>query len=405
AGKPAGKPLAVYYERRNFGRTPEPRGTRARAARDGRLSYVVQKHDATRLHYDFRLEHDGVLKSWAVPKEPTLTPSARHLAVQTEDHPLEYGAFEGEIPKGEYGAGSVVIWDRGVWQPEGDVARGLRDGKLSFALDGERLSGRWTLVRMARKDTKRKAPDNWLLIKRSDAPNRKAETKKTVTKKARGKVRPNGDDAQAAHSSHASRSARTAQLAPAVSAKTVPGARRAPLPARVSPQLATLVAAPVQGPEWLHEQKLDGYRLLCRIERGRVTLTTRRGHDWTARFPHIAAAAAELECSTPLLDGEAVVFDERGVTSLQRFEGGGGRVTLTTRRGNDWAARFPHIAAAAAELECSTALLAGEAVVFDERGVTSFQRLQGAIGRGDPDIVFVAFDLLYLEGYDLRGVP
>src|SRR5690606_29947538 len=159
---------------------------------------------------------------------------------------------------------------------EGDVATGLRDGKLSFALDGERLSGRWTLVRMARKDTKRKSPDNWLLIKRSDAVASKAETKKTVTTK-RGKAGSNGNG-----------TAREALPARAASAKAVPGGRRAPLPKNVSPQLATLAVAPVQGPEWLHEQKLDGYRLLCRIERGRVRLTTRRGNEWTTRFPRIA---------------------------------------------------------------------------------------------------------------------
>src|SRR5690606_34636473 len=255
AGKPAGKPLAVYHERRDFGRTPEPRGNGAGAARDGGLSYVVQKHDATRLHYDFRLEHDGVLKSWAVPKEPQLMPSARHLAVETEDHPLEYGKFEGEIPKGEYGAGSVVIWDRGTWQPEGDVARGLRDGKLSFALDGERLRGRWTLVRMARKDAKRKAPDNWLLIKRSDSERAAPRAAQSARGKARAGVKR-----------------REAPQAAARSAKTLPGARRAPLPERVAPQLATLAAAPVEAEGWLHEQKLDGYRLLIRVEQGRVRL-------------------------------------------------------------------------------------------------------------------------------------
>jgi bifunctional non-homologous end joining protein LigD len=161
--------LARYHDKRDFARTPEPAGA-ARAADGGGLQYVVQRHDATRLHYDFRLEHDGVLKSWAVPKEPSSSTKDRRLAVQVEDHPLDYGGFEGEIPEGQYGAGSVVIWDRGHWTPLGDADEGLRDGKLDFELAGERLKGRYTLVRMAERGKRKAGKDNWLLLKRHDKP-------------------------------------------------------------------------------------------------------------------------------------------------------------------------------------------------------------------------------------------
>jgi bifunctional non-homologous end joining protein LigD len=325
--KSEGGALETYWRKRDFGRTPEPRGAAGKAGAE--LSFVVQKHDARRLHYDFRLEHRGVLKSWAVPKEPSYDPHDRRLAVRTEDHPLEYGSFEGEIPEGEYGAGSVVIWDRGTWTPLVDTDRGLADGKLDFELHGDRLAGRWTLVRMASRGDARKSngrgaarksdgKENWLLIKRSD-PERGGSARRT-------------------------RGARAAKLG---RVRTVDGARRAALPAEPRPQLATAVTSPPAGSGWFYEPKLDGYRLLCRIESGRAALLTRRGNDWTDRFGAIAAAAAELPCRSAVLDGEAVVFDDRGLTD--------------------------------------------------------FQRLQNAIARGDPSIVLVAFDLLYLDGWDLRA--
>jgi bifunctional non-homologous end joining protein LigD len=352
--------LETYHRKRNFRRTPEPHG--GRRARHKGLQFVVQKHDATRLHYDFRLEHDGVLKSWAVPKEPSYDPKDRRLAVQTEDHPLEYAAFEGEIPEPEYGAGTVVIWDRGRWDPIGDPARGLADGKLDFELHGDKLEGRWTLVRMAQRGT-RKRKDNWLLIKRTDAaarrsrpataggsaakprargparvargtPGRVPGSKRTSTK--RGRAAKNGDSDSTKH-------------VPAARPADISGARRASLPAKPAPQLATLVSALPNGTDWYYEPKLDGYRLLCRVAAGRAALLTRRGNDWTDRFPHIAAAALALPCESALLDGEAVVFDEHGLTS--------------------------------------------------------FQRLQNAIADEDRAIVLVAFDLLYLDGWDLRAAP
>src|SRR5262245_52814838 len=181
----ANRNLTRYRGKRDFARTPEPSGA-ARASSHGVLQYVVQRHDARRLHYDFRLEHDGVLKSWAVPKEPSRNTKDRRLAVQVEDHPLAYGGFEGEIPEGQYGAGSVVIWDRGHWTPLHDVDDGLRDGKLDFELAGERLKGRFTLVRMAergKRKTAKAAKENWLLLKRHDKPVTPAKAARPRTRR------------------------------------------------------------------------------------------------------------------------------------------------------------------------------------------------------------------------------
>src|SRR5688572_5699775 len=276
--------LSRYRGKRDFARTPEPSGA-ARASSHGALQYVVQRHDATRLHYDFRLEHHGVLKSWAVPKEPSLNPKDRRLAVQVEDHPLDYGGFEGEIPEGEYGAGSVVIWDRGHWQPLGDVDEGLDEGKLDFELDGERLKGRFTLVRMAERGKRKPGKSNWLLLKRHDKP---AAKRKTAARKASALPDPS----------------------------SVSGARRGELPEKPSPQLATAVTRPPEGVGWLFEPKLDGYRVLCRKDDSEVTVLTRRGNDWTAEFRAIADGVRSLPCRAALIDGEAVVYDSRGVTSF-----------------------------------------------------------------------------------------
>ena len=282
----------------------------------------MQKHDARRLHWDFRLEHAGVLKSWAVPKEPSLNPKDRRLAVQVEDHPLDYGGFEGEIPEGEYGAGSVVIWDRGHWQPHGDVDEALEEGKLDFELDGDRLKGRFTLVRMAERTKRKPGKDNWLLLKRHDEP---AAPRKKAAPRAR----------------------RKASAAPDPSGAT--GARRTALPKKPSPQLATAVKRPPDGEGWIFEPKLDGYRVLVRVENGDVTVLTRRGNDWSTEFRAIADATSKLPCRTALIDGEAVVYDSNGITS--------------------------------------------------------FQRLQNALKGDSSQIALVAFDLLHLDGWDLTRTP
>ncbi len=261
--------LERYHEKRDFEATPEPRGA-VRPASPA-LRYVIQKHAARRLHYDLRLELDGVFKSWAVPRGPSLDPGEKRLAVEVEDHPLEYGAFEGVIPKGQYGAGRVEIWDEGVWEPVGDPRRGLDKGHLRFRLKGRALDGEWSLVRMKPDD--RGGKTNWLLLRAS-----------------------------------------------------APPAVRAALPDAVAPQLATLVDAVPSGDDWIHEIKLDGYRAIARLDGPRVTLLTRSGQDWTRKFKPIAAALAALESRGTMLDGEIVALDEDGRSSfsgLQKALAGG----------------------------------------------------------------------------------
>lgn len=292
-------PLAAYREKRDFARTAEPdqaptaRGPRSGA---GALSFVVQKHDASHLHYDFRLELDGTLRSWAVPKGPSLDPAVKRMAVEVEDHPLSYADFEGTIAAGQYGAGTVIVWDRGEWRPEGDPRAALAAGKLKFELRGTKLRGRWTLVRMRGKG-ERKAP--WLLIKERDAEARDADV-------------------------HDVLEALPDSVIGAASPK--PGrARSRPatvdLPESLAPQLATLAAAPPQPPgDWLWELKFDGYRILVRIEHGEVRCFTRNGHDWTARLPEIARALGRLKLRSGWLDGEIVVMDPAGRPAFQTLQ-------------------------------------------------------------------------------------
>jgi bifunctional non-homologous end joining protein LigD len=274
------RPLERYRSKRDFGKTPEPAGA-ATAKAPARGLYVVQKHAATRLHYDFRLELDGVLRSWAVPREPSLDPAVKRLAVEVEDHPVEYAKFAGTIPRGHYGAGKVEIWDQGRWRPEGDARADLKQGRMHFVLEGGRLAGRWILVRMEGKDEDPKKPQ-WLLMR------------------AKEQVAPPA--------------AKGAKAAKAVLR------RRAALPAHVEFQLATPSTGVPDGDEWLHEIKLDGYRAQASLERGRVRIRTRRGHDWTARFPVIAAAVGELDAGTALLDGEIVALRADGSTDFQALQ-------------------------------------------------------------------------------------
>jgi bifunctional non-homologous end joining protein LigD len=443
--------LDLYHRKRRFDETPEPAGTRtgskraagrktAAPSKDQTLAYVIQEHDARRLHYDFRLELNGTLLSWAVPKGPSLDPSVKRLAVHVEDHPVEYGSFEGEIPAGNYGAGSVLVWDRGSWEPVGGAAEAARSyaaGKLKFQLHGEKLHGGWTLVRSHMRGSGDK--EQWLLIKERDDEARD-ESEYDVLKKRPGSVLGGGSAAgsgvsakgaagktvnkgkgKAATKAASGRASKTApgsedeianetagkgkkrkgassiatepagRTSPAavkaatrsntksasssraeptrpdiVSTRTgeslrelaaspsIEGAVKARLPATFKPQLATLVDAAPPGDDWAYEIKFDGYRVLARIER-----------------------------------------------SVK-----GGAVKVFTRAGNDWTAKFGKQVQALDQLGLESAWLDGEAVVLDEQGVPSFQALQNAFDSNRPqDIVIYLFDVPFLNGYDLRGVP
>ncbi|WP_027211187.1 DNA ligase D [Burkholderia sp. WSM2232] len=385
--------LDLYNRKRRFDETPEPAGTRPARKRGGRgaarpeaaegLSYVIQEHHARRLHYDFRLELNGALLSWAVPKGPCLDPSVKRLAVHVEDHPVEYGSFEGEIPPGNYGAGTVIVWDRGTWEPVGgpaEAARAYRAGKLKFHLHGEKLHGGWTLVRSHMRGNADK--EQWLLIKERDDEARDeseydilekrpgsvlggasapaATTGATTAAKAKsgsraatGKSRsasvrgdPKRPDIVATRSNE---SLRELAASPAIE-----GAVKARLPAALKPQLATLVDATPPGDDWVYEIKFDGYRVLARID------ASAKGHG----------------------------------------------VQVFTRAGNDWTAKFSRQVKAFGQLGLESAWLDGEAVVLDEHGVPSFQALQNAFDSNRPqDIVVYLFDVPFLNGYDLRGVP
>lgn len=346
--------LEIYRKKRKFGVTAEPRGHKGRG---GGNRYVIQKHDATRLHYDLRLELDGVMKSWAVTRGPSLDPNDKRLAVHVEDHPVEYNTFEGTIPEGEYGGGTVMIWDRGRWIPDGDPHRGYAKGHLDFVLDGQKLHGRWHLVRMRARQGDRH--ENWLLIKGKDEASRSgrgtdileqkplsAATGRSMDEIAEGKGKKriwhsnrrankasNGPTAQ-------TQSAFKAQLRAAVAngrgkrnsksrtarnggrARSVapPRGKSARLPDFIQPSLATLYDAPPKGRSWVHEIKFDGYRIEARLDHGKVRLFTRKNLDWTHRFKRIADAVAKIPAETVLLDGELVAENEKGVSSFSQLQ-------------------------------------------------------------------------------------
>ena len=344
--------LEAYHRKRNFAVTSEPRGKAVKAPAGAKktkaLSFVVQKHAATRLHYDFRLELDGVLKSWAVTRGPSLVPGDKRLAVHVEDHPLEYGSFEGTIPAGEYGAGSVLLWDQGTWIPDGDPHKGFAKGHIEFTLEGEKLHGRWHLVRMRGKP-KEKA-ENWLLIKSDDEAARQegdddiledmprsVTTGRTIEEigSDRKSKRWNSDRPAATPAPSKQSSPKKRAAAPLVETKTAsPGkkkatkpaakltleipkaARKAAMPQFLEPELATLAAAPPTGAQWLHEVKFDGYRMQAAVKGGKAVLRTRKGLDWTERFAPVAAALASLPVESALLDGEIVVEDATGIADF-----------------------------------------------------------------------------------------
>jgi bifunctional non-homologous end joining protein LigD len=318
--------LAEYRRKRDFARTAEPAGGDVGRSDSGRL-FVVQKHAARQLHYDLRLELDGVLKSWAVPKGPSLDPAQKPLAVLVEDHPLEYADFEGVIPAGEYGGGTVMLWDRGEWEPIGDAAKGLEQGDLKFHLHGEKLRGAWVLARM--KGEPGEDGRNWLLIKKAGEHARPIASY-NVLAELPFSIRSGRSMEQIAEAPEAVWSdgrARPTGAAPArLSAEdapdpgALPSARRADLPAAPRPQLATLASRAPDGEGWLHEVKLDGYRLMCRLDGGRAQLLTRNGHDWTDRFSAIARAAARLPLDRAVLDGEVVVLDAEGISDFAALQ-------------------------------------------------------------------------------------
>jgi bifunctional non-homologous end joining protein LigD len=304
--------LDTYRRKRDFAATPEPapRGRRRRAARAP--AFVVQRHAASHLHFDFRLEWDGVLKSWAVPKGPSLNPKERRLAVEVEDHPLDYADFSGTVPEGQYGAGAVTVWDRGTWQPEGDIARGFEAGKLEFTLQGRRLRGRWVLVRTAARGRK----PSWLLIKRNDEYATAQTADIAALQPASLDAEPRRGEARVRRGGGGSRPSRRRAGTAGKNAATPAAAdgRRPGL------QLATLVdALPRQG-DWFAELKLDGYRLLVHADRGAVHCWTRNGKDWTARLPGIAAALRRLNLEDTWLDGELVSIDERGQAQFRLLQ-------------------------------------------------------------------------------------
>jgi bifunctional non-homologous end joining protein LigD len=389
------KQLSRYRAMRNFDVTAEPRGgadknkKKSASDKDSQLPFVIQKHAATRLHYDFRLGWRGVLKSWAVTKGPSYYPGDKRLAVQVEDHPMEYGGFEGIIPQGQYGGGTVMLWDHGTWTPHGDVDEGLATGRLKFTLHGEKLRGDWALIRMGGKAAEEKKP-NWLLIKEHDGKERgpddppvtEEEPDSVVTGRDLDAIAENQDHVWGSQGSRRQketketpvRPSRKKSAAPFQSggnhlskhpSKTAPvlsldgelkGTPKESLPKFVPPQLALQVAEAPNGSEWIHELKLDGYRIQGRLE----------GH--------------------------------RGKKSSS--------ATLITRGGLDWTHRMPDIARALAELPVQSALLDGEVVVFDEQGKTSFADLQAAFQEGKKKrLTYVVFDLLHLNGHNLRGLP
>ncbi len=350
--------LEIYRKKRKFDVTAEPRGRPGRQGRQGRPGgpdrggggrYVIQKHAARRLHYDLRLELDGVMKSWAVTRGPSLDPADKRLAVHVEDHPIEYNSFEGTIPQGEYGGGTVMIWDRGRWIAEGDPHRGYAKGHLDFVLEGEKLRGRWHLVRMRRREQDRH--DNWLLIKGKDEESRSGHGQDILEEKPLSVVSGRSIEEIAAGTGkkrlrHGTRAGKRARAKPApakpsdrpaakqrgraAAAKIArhsgrgSGNSRARLPDFIPPALATLHADAPSGKDWLHEIKFDGYRIEARLDkgldRGKVRLLTRKGLDWTQRFKPIADAVAALAATTALIDGELVVEDARGISSFSLLQ-------------------------------------------------------------------------------------
>ncbi|MDU8421254.1 DNA ligase D [Pseudomonas syringae] len=322
------KPASEYTRKRNFAITSEPAESKRKGkgkSQPGALGFVIQKHDARNLHYDFRLELEGTLKSWAVPKGPSLDPTQKRLAVHVEDHPLDYAGFEGSIPQGQYGGGDVIVWDRGVWQPHGDPQKTYAEGKLKFTLVGEKLSGDWALVRTRLKGSGSK--EQWLLIKEKDDIARPAaeyditqEQPQSVISGAHvGEERSTPKKSAASAANGKAKASTSKSKAPKPAAKPTRRKAKSAFPDTLSPQLATLVEAPPAG-DWLYEIKFDGYRMLTRIEGDDVRLFTRNGHDWTERLPELVKAFKGMKLRDSWFDGEVVVLDEQGLPDFQGLQ-------------------------------------------------------------------------------------
>ena len=348
--------LAKYRSMRDFKTTAEPAGADAGSNETGPLPFVIQKHAATRLHYDFRLGWRGVLKSWAVAKGPSYVVADKRLAVQVEDHPMEYGGFEGTIPKGQYGGGTVMLWDEGTWEPVGDADEGLRTGRLKFLLHGHKLQGHWTLIRMGGRAAQESKP-NWLLIKEHDEFERTAKAK-AITEEAPDSVVTGRDLTQIAEAEdHVwdSRSGLAADERKAAadkaskpedlpvektrakkdSAKPAASKKKSDsspsrlkladypeetMPGFIEPQLASSNPTPPVGDAWIHELKLDGYRIQAHLRGGKVKLFSRNGLDWTGRMANVAEALKTLQVTSAVIDGEVVVLDEHGLSDFAKLQ-------------------------------------------------------------------------------------
>ena len=325
--------LTPYRAKRDFTKTQEPAG--GDSPGEGNR-FVVHKHAATADHYDLRLEVDGVLKSWAVPKGPSLNPADKRFAVETEDHPLEYIDFEGVIPEGEYGGGPMIVWDTGVWAPMDDIGKSLRTGAFKFRLAGEKLKGGWMLARLKQQDDADKP--GWLLIKEHDPG---ADTKLDILA-----ARPESVKTGRRIEELVAPKPKAVRLRP----QALSGAVEAPMPDRLAPQLASPAANPPAGPDWVHEIKFDGYRTLAHLKGGDARLITRAGLDWTHRFGDLPKAFKGLASRSAILDGEIVVLDDKGISR--------------------------------------------------------FAALQDALSSGAGNkLVYYAFDLLHLDGWDLTAAP
>ena len=354
--------LSTYNAKRDFKLTAEPAGKLERSATGNR--FIVQKHDATRLHWDFRIEADGVLKSWAVTKGPSPDPAIKRLAVRTEDHPLAYAEFEGSIPKGEYGGGTVMMWDRGTWAPvPGKSWKYIDKGHLHFTLQGERMKGEWLLIRLKPRPGEKR--ENWLLRKIEDGyeadgdPLVERELTSVLTGRSMAEI------AADAGGSHSLAGKKGKAFAAEMTSAAKHNAAKAPKPKRKaksaakpkfrSPQLATLVDAVPAGNGWMHEIKFDGYRALIAARGSDVTVWTRSGKDWTDKFAPLVEALVALDLPSCLIDGEIIAPDKDGNPDFSQLQ-------------------------------------------------SVLKRGHGSQGPGDK-LEFHAFDLLELEGEDLTGSP